>query len=209
VAANPAYISVCRADGFSSLQCVAATIQATNGARAQEGLGGIGLPSTYSTLTAAEQLFVLADIERVSRRLPPAVGLVDEFDRDAQAAAQSNTDPTPSLVPPGVQVVRWASNWDENTGPLGSNYSWMYDDGAGSGNLACPSAGAAGCWGHRDNILGFSAAEMQAGQTLVMGAGEAAPGGPWLSDTELLAVITGNPAYYIYTWGQAVAAGAY
>ncbi len=29
-----------------------------------------------------------------------------------------------------------------------------------------------------------------------------------MSDAELFAVITHSPAYYIYTWGQAVAAGA-
>ena len=44
-----------------------------------------------------------------------------------------------------------------------------------------------------------------------MGAGEASPAaadGPWMSDTELFAVFNRSPAYYIYTWGQAVAAGA-
>jgi hypothetical protein len=148
----------------------------------------------------------MADIERVSRGLAPAVGLVNEFNQDAQAAANSNSDPTPSLVPPGVQVLRWASNWDENTGPLGSNYGFMYYDGPGSGNLACPAGGGGGCWGHRDNILMNSG-----GGTLVMGAAEAAPAGdqPWVSDTELFAVIAGSPAYYVYTWAQAVAAGAY
>ena len=49
----------------------------------------------------AEQLFVLADTERVDRGLPPAVGLVAELDQDAQAAAQADTDPTPTIVPPG------------------------------------------------------------------------------------------------------------
>ncbi len=80
---------------------------------------------------------MLADTERVDRGLPPAVGLVAEFDQDAQAAAQADTDPTPTIVPPGIGIVRWASNWSENAGALGSNYNWMYDDGPGSGNLAC------------------------------------------------------------------------
>ena len=138
------------------------------------------------------------------------VGLVAELDQDAQAAALADTDPTPTILPPGIGVVRWASNWSENDGALGSNYNWMYDDGPGSGNLACGSGGG-GCWGHRDNILGFNAAQLAAsGGVLVMGAGEASPAAakPWMSDAEIFAVITKNPAYYIYTWGQAVAAGA-
>jgi len=44
-----------------------------------------------------------------------------------------------------------------------------------------------------------------------MGAGEAAPpaAAPWMSDTELFAVINRSPAYYVYTWAQAVAAGSH
>ena len=193
-----------------SAPCVAATLQATDGARGREGLGPLALPGDYSSLTPAEQLFVLANSERVDRGLPPALGLVDELNQDAQAGAQANTDPRPVVLPPGVGIVRWASNWAENAGALGSNYNWMYDDGPGSGNLACGSGGG-GCWGHRDNILGFSPSQLAAsGGLLVMGAGEAAPAAaaPWMSDTELFAVITKSPAYYVYTWAQAVSAGA-
>jgi len=208
---TPLFETPCLADGALSAPCIAATLQATDGARAREGLPPMTLPGNYSALTPAEELFVLADTERVDRGLPPAVGLVNEFDQDAQAAALADTDPTPTIVPPGIGIVRWASNWSENAGALGSNYNWMYDDGPGSGNLACGS-GSGGCWGHRDNILGFNAAQLAAsGGTLVMGAGEASPAGakPWMSDTELFAVITHSPAFYIYTWGQAVAAGAH
>ena len=65
-----------------------------------------------------------------------------ELDQDAQAAALADTDPTPTIVPAGVGVVRWASNWSENAGALGSNYNWMYDDGPGSGTW--PVVAAAG-----------------------------------------------------------------
>ena len=210
IAPSPQFESVCVNDGPMSPACVASTLQATDTARATEGLGPLALPGDYSGLTAAEQLFVLADTERVDRGLPPAVGLVDEFDQAAQTAAQYDTDPTPGAVPPGVGILRWASNWAENAGALGSNYSWMYDDGPGSGNQAC-GAGS-GCWGHRDNILGFSQAQLSAANgTLVMGAAEAEPPAakPWMSDTELFAVISGHPAYYVYTWAQAVASGAH
>jgi hypothetical protein len=168
------------------------------------------LPGNYSALTPAEQLFVLADTERVDRGLPPVQGLVAELDDDAQAAAQADTDPTPTVLPAGITAVRWASNWSENAGALGSNYNWMYDDGPGSGNLGCVGGGS-GCWGHRDNILGFSAAQLAAsGGFLVMGAGEASPAAakPWMSDAEIFAVFNRSPSLYVYTWGQAVAAGA-
>ena len=209
ISPNPNFESVCRTAGSLSPGCVASALQATDAARAREGLGPLALPSDYSALTAAEQLFVLADTERVDRGLPPALGLVQEFNQDAQAAAQADTDPSPAAVPPGVSVLRWASNWAENAGALGSNYAWMYDDGPGSGNIACGSGGG-GCWGHRDNILGFSASQLGSG-LLVMGAAEAAPAAaaPWLSDTELFAVVSRSPAYYIYTWAQAVASGAH
>jgi hypothetical protein len=109
-----------------SAGCIASTLQATDTARAREGLAPMTLPGNYTALTAAEQLFVLADTERVDRGLPPALGLVNELDEDAQAAAQADTDPTPTIVPPGVSIMRWASNWSENAGALGSNYNWMY-----------------------------------------------------------------------------------
>jgi len=208
---DPQFETTCRADGAVSAPCLAASLQATDAARAREGLGPMALPSDYSALTPAEQLFVLADSERVDRGLPPAIGLVEEFDEDAQSAAQNMTDPSPTAVPPGVGLLGWASNWAENAGALGSNYSWMYDDGPGSGNLACGSGGGGGCWGHRDNILGFSAAQLAASHgVLVMGAGEASPASaaPWMSDAEIFALISRSPAYYVYTWGQAVAAGA-
>ncbi len=211
IAPTPLFETACLAAGPLSAPCVEATLQATDSARAREGLAPMTLPGDYSTLTAAEQLFVLADTERVDRGLPPAVGLVNELDQDALAAAAADADPTPAIVPPGVSILRWASNWSENAGALGSNYNWMYDDGPGSGNLAC-GGGGSGCWGHRDNILGFSASQLAAsGGILVMGAGEAAPAAakPWMSDTELFAVVTRSPAFYIYTWGQAVASGAH
>jgi hypothetical protein len=210
IASNPPFERTCLADGAMAAACIASTLQATDTARSLEGLGPLALPGNYSALTPAQQLFVLADSERVDRGLPPAVGLVAEFNQDAQAAAFANTDPSPTIVPPGVGILRWASNWSENAGALGSNYNWMYDDGPGSANVAC-GGGTGGCWGHRDNILGFSAAQLAAsGGTLVMGAGEASPpaASPWMSDAELFAVISHTPAYYIFTWGQAVAAGA-
>jgi len=190
---------------------VEGTLQAIDAGRAAEGLGPLNLPSTYASLSPDEQLFVLANLERVARGLPPVLGVVSELDQDAAAAAQGNADPTPAAVPPGTRALSWASNWDENTGPLGSDFGWMYDDGPGSGNIACNAGNATGCWGHRDNVLSYNAQQLaSSGGFLVMGASEAVvpADSPWVSDAELFVVLSSSPAYYLYTWAQAVAAGA-
>ncbi|HUY22578.1 MAG TPA: hypothetical protein VMV22_09570 [Acidimicrobiales bacterium] len=210
IAASPAFAGVCVQDGSDSAPCIAAAAQAMASARAGEGLGPMSLPSNYAGLSPGEQLFVLADIERVDRGLPPIVGMVQALDQDAQAAAATNADPTPAAVPPGSGILRWVSNWAEAAGPLGSTYMWMYEDGPGSGNLACSSGSTRWCWGHRDNILGFTTAQVSSsGGVLVMGAAEATVAGdsPWSSDAELIALVTGSPAY-TYTWAAAQAAGA-
>ena len=207
VAESPNFAAICRQDGNGSAPCVSAATQATAGARAVEGLGPMALPSNFAALSAGEQLFVLTDIERVDRGLPPVVGMVSQLTQDAQSAADGNTDPGPSSVPPGITVMAWASNWAEAAGPLGSNYNWMYNDGPGSGNLGCTSSNPGACWGHRDNELGFNAAKVAASHgVLVMGAAESAvpADAPWSSDAELIALVAGSPTY-TYTWAQAQA----
>ena len=210
IAETPDFASACRQSGNQSAACISATIQATTAARAHEGLGAMVLPSNFAALTPGEQLFVLADIERVDRGLPAIVGMVAQLNTDAQNAAAANTDPTPSSVPPGSTVTSWASDWAEAAGALGSNYNWMYDDGPGSGDIDCTPSTPSACWGHRDNILGFNASQVAASHgVLAMGAAEAtvASDAPWSSDAMLIVLMTGSPAY-TYTWAQAQAAGA-
>ena len=50
----------------------------------------------------------------------------------------------------------WASGFTT----LGADFGWMYADGwggdlAATPNLACTSPRAAGCWAHRDELLGY------------------------------------------------------
>jgi len=209
-AESPNFAATCRSWGNQSPPCISATTQATTAARAHEGLGAMVLPSNYAALTPGEQLFVLTDIERVDRGLPPVVGMVAQLNSNAQNAAATNTDPTPVSVPPGSTVMSWASNWAEGAGPLGSNYNWMYDDGPGSGNIGCTASTPSSCWAHRDNILGYSPSEVAASHgVLAMGASEAtlASDSPWTSDAILIVLMTGSPTY-TYTWAQAQAAGA-
>ena len=206
---SPNFLNACYPHNTGST-CTSQVIQATTNARAGEGLGAMALPSNFNSLTPAEQMFVITDIERVDRGLPPFVGLVSTFSSDALAGAQANTDPDPTQVPAGLHLVAWASNWAENGNPLGSNYFWMYDDGVGSGNIDCTAAGQPGCWGHRDNILSLTGYQQQYGGTLLMGAGEAygTTSTNWESDAELLVLATGPLPALSYTWSQAVAAGA-
>ncbi len=210
IAPSPDFTTTCRQAGFGSAPCQAAATQATAAARAHEGLGAMALPSNFAGLTPGEQLFVLTDVERVDRGLPPVVGMVQELNQDAQNAAANNADPTPVSVPPGTTVMAWGSNWSEGAGPLGANYGWMYDDGPGSGNNGCSAGNPGSCWGHRDNELGFNGAQVASSHgTLIMGAAEATLSGdsPWSSDAELIALVKGSPVY-TYTWAQAEASGA-
>jgi hypothetical protein len=184
---------------------VAAQIEATDNARASEGLPPMRLPSDYGSLTPEEQLFVLTDIERVSRGEQPAVGLSPLLDADAQAGAESGDDPQFSFAQ--IPSSNW---WGSNVvsgalDALDASYTWMYEDGYGGYNVDCTSPSSAGCWGHRDNELapGY-------GGTLVMGAGDVRQPTGLQSMSELLVAVQ-DPADLpplSYTWAQAVAAGA-
>jgi hypothetical protein len=91
--------------------------------------------------------------------------------------------------------------------PLGADYAWMYDDGAGGSNLDCRTGTSRGCWGHRDNILNrFGGhASCSGASVLAMGAGHAAAArGYRESDTVLLAGVCGPaPMDVAFTWAKA------
>ncbi len=130
--------------------CTIRVLAAIDAARASEGVRPMRLPADYRTLSPAEQLLVVTDLERVDRGLVPAIGLSPSLNRRALAGARNGTDP--ELTP---MFGNWAgSNWAGGyPSPLEADFEWMYDDGAGSPNRDCTAAGATGCWGHRDNIL--------------------------------------------------------
>ena len=190
---------------FDGPSCLAAEIAATDNARASEGLGPVRLPAGYASLTPEEQLFVITDIERVSRGEAPVVGLSPLLDTYAQAGAAAGNDPQFSFS--AVPSSNW---WGSNVvsdalNALDANYTWMYDDGYGGYNVDCTSPASSGCWGHRDNELtsGY-------GGTLVMGAGDVQQASGLQSMSELLVAVQdpGDLPPLSYTWAQAVAAGA-
>lgn len=183
----------------SSTDCLAADLARIDSARAQEGVGPMVLPATYAQLTGPEQQFVVIDLERVDRGLPPFTALTAPLNALASQGAGHGGDPP---LPSGG--VAWAGGIWAGGFPstLEADFAWMYDDGPGSFNLECTATDTTGCWGHRDIIL----AEPRPG-TLVAGAADGL--GSWGPEYAMvLSASTSGPGATVYGWQQAVAAGA-
>lgn len=183
----------------TSPACVSADLAEINAARAAEGVGAMALPTNYAQLTGAQQLFVVTNLERVGRGLQPLLGLADQLDNlAAQGAGHGADPPMPSSGITWAGAI-WAGGFPST---LEADFGWMYDDGPGSDNLDCKTAGDPGCWGHRDIILASPA-----GASLVAGAATAQ--GSWGTEYAMVfAQYVGTPPPLSYTWSQAVAAGA-
>ncbi len=143
--------------------CTNYILEAINNARAVEGVRAMHLPSNWFSLTPQQQLFVVADLERTDRGLPPYVGLNAALSAEAQHAALTNNDPG---VAPGFAIGTDAQGspgmggaWGGGFNVLATDYVWMYLDGwagsaAATSNVACTSPNNAGCWAHREELLG-------------------------------------------------------
>jgi hypothetical protein len=182
-----------------SQACVQVYLAAIDAARASEGIGPMNLPSNWFSLTPAEQTFVVTNLERVDRGLPPVEGLVASLDNDAQAGAQGNQDPVygGSLGAYASMGTIWA--WTENgeANPLVADFYWMYDDG--------PS------WVHRNAILDAACTDAN-GSYCVAGAGSASTNDgsctgacTGMSVSELFISAAGTPPPLVFTSGQASA----
>ena len=164
-----------------------------------EGVPTFRLPQNFARLTKGEQLFVLVNLMRVTRGLWPLQALTRPLDRLAVAGARAGRDPV------DASAVAWSSNWYSGVSPLAAVYDWMYRDGPGQNglNIDCPTGRAPGCWGHRKSILS------DVGPYGLMGAGFVPPSGG-VGGTAALFVrgVVPRPAGIVYTWAQAVSAGA-
>lgn len=129
--------------------CVSGWLESIDHARSLEGVAPMELPSNFTSLPPFAQTFVLVNLERTARGVPPMVALVSPLDAAAQGGANRDTDP--SLAGLGASASIWSGG---HASSLGALYDWMYDDGPGSSNVDCPPSGGGGCWGHRDAILG-------------------------------------------------------
>ncbi len=110
--------------------CQEAVLQAIDQARAAEGFGPLELPSNYNSINTADQLLVLANLERTDRGQPGFVGLSSKLDSLAQGAASTDSDPN------GPSGTTWGSNWaGGEASALLADYDWMYDDGPNSPNM--------------------------------------------------------------------------
>ncbi len=154
VSPNPNFQTVCSSTGTpdNSQGCYLTTLAAIDNAIIAEGATPLDMPSNYMSLTYTQQLFVIANEERVARGLTPMIGTTSQLDSAAATGADDSTDPT---IPPGYSFTYTGSNWAGGMpSVLVADYMWMYEDGLGSANLDCTTSNTSGCWGHRDNILG-------------------------------------------------------
>ena len=97
----------------------------------------MSLPSTWTTLTPPEQLFVLTNLERIDRGIAPIEGLAADLNAYAQAGANSRhaTRSFPPYATSGGSTYA-------STSSLGTAMAeWMYDDGPGGTNVGLPRAG--------------------------------------------------------------------
>ncbi|MDA8267801.1 MAG: hypothetical protein M0013_05435 [Actinomycetota bacterium] len=196
IAPSPNFFNSCSGTSYDdSTACVNAAVLAIDAGRAAEGLPGMVLPVNWYQLSPQEQLFVATNLERTVRGLPPLAAMSLALDQAAAAGAANGNDPTP---PAGYPWTLWGSNWGGAIGnPLEVVYLWMYDDGPGSSNIDCPTAGASGCWGHRDNVLLNLAC-----QECMMGTGYDATGWQSYPAWAELLVDTSGPQSLAFTWNQ-------
>lgn len=180
--------------------CEEAVVANLDSARRQLGLGPYDLPRNFTGLAPARQLLVLTNLDRLAYGLAPVAGLNAELDENALEGVQQLSDPLPPVeLLPGIAVWGFTSNWAGNfPNAPAAYYEWMYDDGSGGANAACTSAGADGCWGHRQDVLwpfpeGW----------LAMGAatGIDVYGAPGFAMVIAYTHGSRSPAYY-YTWDQ-------
>ena len=198
VTPSPSYWSLCLNQGRNSQACTDQIVQAIDSARALEGVGPMTLPANFTSLTTEQQTFVVSNLERVDRGLPPVAGMVDSLNALASDAAAADADPMLSGWSVGpFQVNGWSSIWAGDLNALASDYDWMYNDGwspQGSYNLDCQSAGASGCWGHRHAIL-------RSGSHLITGVGSETQT-HWMSIAQILVSGSGADPEFTYSWAD-------
>jgi hypothetical protein len=218
VCENPCITSSMTWPTFSNgAACTNYLLAAINNARSVEGLSAMTLPSNWYTLTTAQQLFVVTDLERTARGLAPYLGINAALSGEAQRAANANADPG---IAPGFAIGTdpqgtpgMGAAWSGGFAVLAADYIWMYDDGWGgsrgaTANVACTSPAAAGCWAHRDELLGYDPGYNPGvgldATTVEVGVGFAIVGGS-SSFTVLAELPKGPPPAMTFTWANDVA----
>ena len=211
IAPSPDFLSSCTSASISA-SCLSSELAAINNARQAEGVVPITISlSGFTSLTPAEQVLALTDLERTARGLAPVAALTAELDNVAAAGSSASVDPSLAgwTLTGNKEVTAWASNWAGGLDVLGADYLWMYDDGVGY-NVDCPNATSPGCWGHRDNVLfaaptAASCAANNGQATLLMGASvisNAYHGGSGIAEI-VVRSCGGTPSDAGFTWRAA------
>jgi hypothetical protein len=193
----------------TSASCENAVVYYLDKARASLGLSPYALPADFVQLPPDRQIFILSNLDRLAYSLPPVSGLNQDLSASAATGVAVGDDP---------QLGDWSYGWNGYYSNWAGGYvnapeayyGWVYDDGYGSGNLACKTPSDWGCWGHRQNVLFEPGGG--GGYESAMGASagtEPASGRPGYAMLIVTAAshFTPQPPYY-YSWAEAVADGA-
>ncbi|BBH16411.1 hypothetical protein Back2_06980 [Nocardioides baekrokdamisoli] len=125
--ASHATVTYCQQATITA-SCLHAAVADFNIARHKEGLGPIVLPTNFVHLSVPKQLFVLINIERIDRHLPPFNGLSSALNAAAQTGANKYATPQPpSHMPAGTPH---ASAWSRASNALYAEFVWMYGGSA-------------------------------------------------------------------------------
>ena len=220
--ANPCVVGTATAlswPGYTNgVACTNYILAAINNARADRGRATRwSCPVNWFSLSVPQQLFVLVDLERTARGLP-AVRRAST----PRSAPTPNTPPRPTVIPRSPPASPMANDaqgsagfggaWSGGFTLLAADYIWMYDDtwggsAAKTSNIACTSAGAAGCWAHRDELLGsdpgynqgvgLGCTNCEVGTGFAMVNGDA-------SYVDLIEIPKGSPPPMSFTWANNV-----
>jgi hypothetical protein len=187
------------------VSCTNFVLRAINRAHRAEGVRAMVLPTNWYQLSTQQQLFVVADLERVDRGLPAYLGMNSALTVSAQRAAVLAQDPQ---VASGFSFASMGGTWAGANSVLEADYGWMYEDGWGgsisrTSNIDCTSPRASGCWGHREVLLGHYTG---LGCTKCeLGTGYARLGRSSASYTDLIEAPVGSAPAVGFTWVRDVA----
>jgi hypothetical protein len=208
IAPNPDFVATCQPTD-NTLNCITQEVGAIDNAQIQEGLQPIAFNiAALTELSPTEQMFVLTDLERTTRGLPPVMALTTQLDSVATKGAVQMTDPALSgwTLTGGKSAIAWDSNWAGGLNTVGSDYFWLYSDGEGY-NIDCTPTNQSGCFQHEDNILAPLSGSCDGQRTLpqmVMGAGTATTAEYGPSEAEIIVQECGGlPSDTVFTWSQA------
>jgi hypothetical protein len=201
----------------SSRACTDILLTGINQAQAAEHLPGFVLPSNYFSLSATRQMFVLVNLERISRGVPPLVGLSPYLSATATTAAGQSADPPFQASYGPVQVWAPPSGNYAYGGAWGGGsvnaadvvFGWFYGDGFGNGwptFTGCARPNGPMCWWHREELLGVKGFSGGTACTdCVAGAGYASlPGSSGESYTFLIIRPVQFPTALAFSWDGGV-----